>query len=36
MTTLNYLQIQTPPNVWYELLRFNPINDNEIFYEPVR
>ena len=34
MTTLNYLQIQTPKNVWIELLRLNPIDPNEIFFEP--
>jgi hypothetical protein len=36
MTTLNYLQIQTPPDVWAELLKLNPIDANEIFYEPFR
>ena len=34
MNTLNYLQIQTPKNVWIELLRLNPIDPNEIFFEP--
>ena len=36
MTTLNYLQIQTPPDVWAELLKLNPIDTNETFYEPFR
>ena len=36
MTTLNYLQIQTPLDVWKELLKLNPIDTNETFYEPFR
>jgi len=34
MKELNYLEIQTPINVWTELLKLNPIDKNEIFYEP--
>jgi hypothetical protein len=36
MTQLNYLEIQTPPDVWKELLKLNPIDANEVFYEPFR
>ncbi len=34
MDTLNYMEIQTPKDVWMELLRLNPINKDDIFYEP--
>jgi hypothetical protein len=36
MTTLNYLQIQTPIDVWTELLKLNPIDKDEVFFEPFR
>ena len=36
MTTLNYYEIQTPSNVWYELLQLNPIDKKTIMYEPFR
>jgi hypothetical protein len=36
MTLLNYLDIQTPIDVWTELLELNPIDPNEIFYEPFK
>lgn len=31
---LNYLDIQTNSDVWIELLKLNPINNDEIFLEP--
>ena len=34
MTLLNYLDIQTPIDVWTKLLELNPIEANEIWYEP--
>lgn len=34
MTILSYLDIQTKPDVWTKLLELNPIDANEIFYEP--
>ena len=36
MTLLNYLEIQTPPDVWKELLKLNPIDKEAKFYEPFR
>ena len=36
MTLLNYLDIQTPINVWVELLRLNPIDKEAYFFEPFR
>lgn len=33
---LNYMEIQTPIEVWTELLRLNPIDETEIFFEPFR
>lgn len=32
--TLNFMDIQTPKNVWVELLAKNPIDKEEIFLEP--
>jgi len=34
MTILSYLDIQTPTDVWIKLLELNPIDANDIFYEP--
>jgi hypothetical protein len=34
MTTLDYNTIQTPANVWTEILKRVPIHKNEVFYEP--
>ena len=33
---LNYKEIQTPTDVWTELLRLNPIDETEVFFEPFR
>ena len=34
MTILSYLDIQTPIDVWTELLRLHPLDKENIFYEP--
>jgi hypothetical protein len=31
---LDYFDIQTPPEVWSELLKLNPIDKEAIFFEP--
>ena len=31
---LDYMAIQTSPDVWSEILKLNPINPDEVFYEP--
>jgi hypothetical protein len=36
MALLNYLEIQTPIDVWKELLKLNPIDANETFFEPFK
>ena len=34
MNILNYQEIQTPPDVWSEILKLNPIDENDVFLEP--
>jgi hypothetical protein len=36
MNILSYTDIQTPIPVWTELLKLNPIDANEIFFEPFK
>lgn len=36
MQTLNYYEIQTPSDVWSEILKLNPINPDDCFYEPFK
>jgi len=36
MQTLDYFEIQTPVDVWSEILKLNPINTDDCFYEPFR
>ena len=31
---LDYMAIQTDPSIWSKLLELNPINPDEVFYEP--
>lgn len=31
---LDYIDIQTPPDVWTKLLELNPIDIDDVFYEP--
>jgi hypothetical protein len=31
---LNYLDIQTPKDVWFELLQLHPLDKEDIFFEP--
>lgn len=33
---LDYLEIQTPPDVWTEILKLLPIRDDAIFLEPFK
>jgi hypothetical protein len=34
MSILSYQEIQTPSDIWTELLKLNPIDANELFFEP--
>lgn len=36
MKTLSFEDIQTPSEVWTKLLELNPIDPDEVFYEPFR
>jgi hypothetical protein len=31
---LDYFDIQTPPEVWSEILKLNPVDKEAIFFEP--
>jgi hypothetical protein len=34
MKECTYSEIQTPPDVWEEILKLNPIDENDVFFEP--
>lgn len=36
MKECTFDEIQTPPDVWKHILKLNPINKEEIFYEPFK
>ena len=36
MNTLSYEEIQTPFDVWFDLLRLNPIDKDAVFFEPFK
>lgn len=36
MNTLSYEEIQTPFDVWFDLLRLHPIDKENVFFEPFK
>jgi len=34
--TLSFEEIQTPTEIWQEILKLNPIEDDHVFYEPFK